>query len=122
MRFGIITALPFHPEKTEPSDAEKLKIYLKNESSSEIHWEEMGVLIHKDPELMSLYHQEMGKVYARTYRRWLRDIGIENGWFAVTEGLIIAGGTTKDEVEKILRDILPAEKRMFVSVFRLKKR
>jgi hypothetical protein len=122
MRFGIITALPFHPEKAEPSDAEKLKIYLKNENSREIHWEEIGELIHKDPELMALYHQEMGKVYARTYRRRLRDIGIEEGWFAVTEGLIIAGGTTKDEVEKILRDILPAEKRMFVFVFQLKRR
>ncbi|MDF0591486.1 hypothetical protein [Candidatus Methanocrinis natronophilus] len=121
MRFGIITALPFHPEKTEPSDAEKLKIYLKNENSREIHWEEIGELIHKDPELMALYHQEMGKVYARTYRRRLRDIGIEKGWFAVTEGLIIAGATTKDEVERILQDILPAEKRMFVYVFQLKR-
>jgi hypothetical protein len=121
MRFGIITALPFHPEKAEPRDADKLKIYLKNENSREIHWEEIGELIHKDPELMALYHQEMGKVYARTYRRRLRDIGIEKGWFAVTEGLIIAGATTKDEVEKILQDILPAEKRMFVYVFQLKR-
>lgn len=121
MRFGIITALPFHPGKAEPSDAEKLKIYLKNESSREIHWEEIGELIHKDPELMALYHQEMGKVYARTYRRRLRDIGIEKGWFAVTEGLIIAGATTKDEVEKILQNILPVEKRMFVYVFQLKR-
>lgn len=121
MRFGIITALPFHPGKAEPSDAEKLKIYLKNESSREIHWEEIGELIHKDPELMALYHQEMGKVYARTYRRRLRDIGIEKGWFAVTEGLIIAGATTKDEVEKILQNILPIEKRMFVYVFQLKR-
>jgi hypothetical protein len=121
MRFGIITALPFHPEKAEPRDADKLKIYLKNENSREIHWEEIGELIHKDPELMALYHQEMGKDYARTYRRRLRDIGIEKGWFAVTEGLIIAGATTKDEVEKILQDILPAEKRMFVYVFQLKR-
>jgi hypothetical protein len=121
MRFGIITALPFHPEKAEPSNAEKLKIYLKNENSREIHWEEIGELIHKDPELMALYHQEMGKVYARTYRRRLRDIGIEKGWFAVTGGLIISGATTKDEVEKILQDILPAEKRIFVHVFQLKK-
>lgn len=121
MRFGIITALPFHPEKAEPRDADKLKIYLKNENTREIHWEEIGELIHKDPELMALYHQEMGKVYARTYRRRLRDIGIEKGWFAVTEGLIIAGATTKDEVEKILQDILPAEKRMFVYVFQLKR-
>jgi hypothetical protein len=121
MRFGIITALPFHPEKAEPRDADKLKIYLKNENSREIHWEEIGELIHKDPELMALYHQEMGKVYARTYRRRLRDIGIEKGGGAGTEGLIIAGATTKDEVEKILQDILPAEKRMFVYVFQLKR-
>jgi hypothetical protein len=36
--------------------------------------------------------------------------------------LIIAGGTTKDDVERILRYILPAEKRKFVSVFELKRR
>jgi len=122
MRFGIITALPFHPEKTELTDAEKLKIYLKNENSRDIHWDEIVDLIYKGPELMTLYQQEMGKVHARTYRRRLRDIGIEEGWFAVTDALIIASGKTKDKVEKVLQDILPKEKRKFVYVFQLKRR
>jgi len=119
-RFGIITSLPFSPERVEQSDAERLKFYLRSKENREMYQEEIENLINKKPELLMLYHQEMGKVHARTYGRRLREMGVKSGWFAILEGTLIASGTTKDEVERILQCLLPPEKRKFVYLFRLK--
>lgn len=119
-RFGIITSLPFSTEKVEESDAARLKYYLRSKGNSERYWEEIEELINKDPGLLTFYHQEMGKIHARTYGKRLREIGLTNAWFAILEGTTIASGATKNEVERILQCILPTEKRKFVYIFRLK--
>ena len=119
-RFGIITCLPFSVEKVEQSDADKLRYYLKSEPNRSRYRHEIAGLIVKDSGLLALYHQEMGKVHARTYGKRLREIGLRNAWFALLQGMIIAGGSTRDEVERILPSIVPAEKREFVYVFQLK--
>jgi len=121
-RFGIITSLPFSTEKVEQSDAANLRFYLRSKRNRERYWEEIEELINKDPGLLTLYHQEMGKNYARTYGKRLREIGLTNAWFAILEGITIASGATKDELERILQCILPTEKRKFVYIFRLKKK
>jgi len=121
-KFGIITSLPFSIKKVEQSDAAKLRFYLKSKHNREMYWEEIAELINKDPILLTLYHQEMGKIHARTYGKRLRDIGLTNAWFAIIEGITIASGVTKDEVERILQYILPTEKRKFVYIFRLKEK
>ena len=36
-----------------------------------------------------------------------------SGWVAILEGITIAGGTTRDEVERILQNIVPPEKKKF---------
>ena len=104
-RFGIITSLPFLIEKVE-----------------QMYWEEIEELISKNTNLLTLYHQEMGKIHARTYGKRLHEIGLTNAWFAILEGMTIASGATKDEVERILQCILPTEKRKFVYIFRLKEK
>jgi hypothetical protein len=119
-RFGIITSLPFSTEKVEESDAARLKFYLRSKGNSERYWEEIEELINKDPGLLTFYHQEMGKIHARTYGKRLREIGLTNAWFAILEGTTIASGATKNEVERILQCILPTEKKKFVYIFRLK--
>jgi len=119
-RFGIITSLPFSIKKVEQSGADKLRFYLRSKRNRERYWEEIEELISKNTNLLTLYHQEMGKIYARTYGKRLREIGLTNAWFAILEGMTIASGVTKDEVERILQCILPTEKRKFVYIFRLK--
>lgn len=121
-RFGIITSLPFSTEKVEQSEADKLRFYLRSERNRNMYWKEIKVLINKDPNLLKLYHQEMGKIHARTYGKRLREIGLTNAWFAIFKGITIAGGATRDEVERILQGILPAEKREFVYIFQLRGR
>ncbi|MBW2069143.1 MAG: hypothetical protein JRI31_09790 [Deltaproteobacteria bacterium] len=123
-RFGIITSLPFSPEqeKVEQSDADKLRFYLRSRRNREMYREEIGALIDRNPDLLTLYHQEMGKVHARTYGKRLREIGLRKGWFAILKGIIIASGTTKDEVEKILQRLVPPEEQKFVYIFQLRQK
>lgn len=120
--FGIITSLPLSPEKMrEQTAAEKLIFYLRSERNREMYWEEIARLIKKDTELLTLYHQEMGKIHARNYRKRLREIGLSAGWFALLDGITIASGATKGEVERIIQNILPTDKRKFVYTFQLKE-
>jgi len=121
-RFGIITSLPFSTEGMEQNDADRLRFYLRSERNREMYWEEMEELIDKDPSLLVLYHQEMGKTHARRYGKQLHEIGVTDAWFAIFETIIIASGPTRDEVERILQEILPIEKRKFVYIFQLKRK
>jgi len=118
--YGIITTLPFEAKKYKQTDEDKLKYYLKNERNREYYWEEIQNLIYKDKELMVIYHQEMGKSYARKYVRQLREIGLSNAWFCILEGLIIASGKNKEDLERNLKEIVPSQKRKFVYLFQLK--
>jgi hypothetical protein len=71
---------------------------------------------------LPIYSEEMGRVQARKYRKKLKDIGINEGWFAIIEGIIIAGGQDQKEVEKIAYSLLPEEKRKLVHIFHLKRK
>jgi hypothetical protein len=117
-RFGIITSLPW--VELKDSDEERLKSYLSSEAMRLRYGGKIDELIKKDPSLLTVYHQEMGKVHARTYGRCLSKIGLRNAWFAILEGEIVAGGCTRAEVERILDEIIPVEKRGFAYVFHLK--
>jgi hypothetical protein len=120
LSYGIITTLPFAPESIETKDSDMLRIYLKTEHSRDIHYQEIDELLEKNPDLLPIYHEEMGRVHARTYRKRLKSIGISEGWFALLEGIIIASGKSHEDVERVLKTILPAEKMKFVYVFQLK--
>jgi len=118
--YGIITSLPFSPEESASSDSERLRGFLSSQESRDIHWQEIEEMIRKDPGLLPVYSQEMGKVHARRYRKRLREIGIKEGWFATIDGIIIAGGAAQEEVEKAVAVLLPPEKRKLVYIFHLK--
>lgn len=118
MMFGIVTSLP-PPEEKKLTDADKLKFYLRNRTNREIYAEEIERLINKDETLLTIYHQEMGKYYARKYKKKLMEIGIKKGWFALLDGLIVGSGKNKKEVEENILNMVPKEKRKFVYIFGL---
>jgi hypothetical protein len=119
-RFGVIQSLPFNPHEKKLDEAETLKLYLRSERSREEHWDEIIGLIQSSDELLILYHQEMGKIDARGIGRRLRKIGLRKAWFALLEGTLIAGASTKEKLEETLMEILPAEKKRFVFLYYLK--
>jgi hypothetical protein len=122
-RFGIITSLPYSPlaKRETQGDKDMLKFYLKNEDNREYYWEEIQELVLKSRGLLTLYHQEMGKVHARRFKKELREMGFKNTWFAVLQGLIIASGPTKDNLQRNLDTVLPPGKAAHVYIFQLKK-
>jgi len=65
-RFSIVTSLP-PPKEEEKTDAELLRFYLRTESNRERYGDEIERFISKDLSLLKTYHQEMGKIHARTY-------------------------------------------------------
>jgi len=121
-KFGIITSLPFSEKKIEQTDADKLRFYLRSKQNRDKYSDEIRKLIKKNKELLTLYHQEMGKIHSRTISKILYEIGLIKGWFGIFRGMIIASGKTREAVERVLEDILPAEERKFVYIFQLKGR
>ncbi|MEO0162130.1 MAG: hypothetical protein ABIL74_07645 [candidate division WOR-3 bacterium] len=103
-QFGIITSLPFSGEKLKQTDADKLRFYLRSERNRERYSEEIWKLVKKDKELLTLYHQEMGKIHSRTYRKRLHEIGLMDGLLYLKVQLLqaVQHGMRLNELYKIL--------------------
>ena len=82
--------------------------------------EEIVALVQKNPSLETLYHQEMGRVHARTYSPQLRAMGLNGVWFAILEGVPIASGTTHQEVQQAVKRIVSQHKLPFIYTFQVK--
>jgi hypothetical protein len=118
---GIMTTLPCEASAAAPSDEEQLRFYLRTERNREIYWDEIVALRQQSRSLETLYQQEMGKVHARTYSQQLRDIGLSGVWFAILEGVTIASGRTRQEVEQAIQRIVPKPKLPSVYTFEVKE-
>lgn len=120
-RYGIITSLPLEEEhEGEEDHLAMLRFYLKSERNREYYEEEIHELLDNHPSLAVPYHQEMGKVHARRYKRILRDIGFSNAWFGILDGCIVGSGRTRDDLMMNLKPILPPKMAEFMYVFRVK--
>ena len=120
-RYGIVTSLPFSVNSKGLSDEDLLRFYMKNQKNRDLYWNEIWDLIGKKPELQLIFHQEMGKVNARTYKKRLREAGIDRGWFAILHGLIVASAMTETEARKAMEQIVPSYKHKWVYIFNLGK-
>ena len=119
--YGVITSLPA-PDGKERSPEDMLRFYMRSEGSRVRYEEEIEGLVAKDSGLLRVYHHELGKIDARRYGKRLRGLGLTRGWFAVLEGIIVAGGVSREEVERVLADIVPSEKRELAYIFQLRKK
>ena len=59
-------------------------------------------------------------MHARTYSPHLRTMGLNGVWFAMLEGIPIASGTTRQEVEQAVKRIVPQHKLPFIYTFQVK--
>jgi hypothetical protein len=120
-RSGIITSLPWKGAE-ERSDAELLKFYMKNNKTIMRYSEEIEELISKDPTLIRDYNRHLGQIHARKIRKKLRGLGVNDAWFAVIDGITIAGGESKEQVTDTLKVLLPEGKRDLPYIFHYKKK
>jgi len=59
----------------------------------------------------------MGRIRARYFRKRFKEAGLKTAWFAILDGMIIAGGKSKQDVETNLKAIVPEEKMTQVFIF-----
>ena len=119
--FGIVTSLPFDPSsQKQKSDEDKLKFYLKNERNRQYYCDEIEELIEKSHDLAVSYHQEMGKINARTLGKRLRRIGFHNAWFGILQGMTVCSGKTKDDLEQNISSVVPKALQEYVYRYHLK--
>lgn len=109
-RFDIIETLPAPQEEAEPDDTEQLRFYMKNKRNRNRYAEEIEALKDKSLELEQIYHEELGKAQARSLGRELRETDLNEAYFAIYDERIIASGTTTEQVQEILDDIMPEGK------------
>lgn len=105
-RFGIIESLP-PPTEDEKSEAEQLRFYMKNKRNRERYQDDIQELRAKRPALERIYHEELGKARARSLGRELRDLDLNEAYFAIYDERIIASGTSEEQVQQILDEIMP---------------
>lgn len=120
--YGIVTTLPFEPSpENEADDTEKLKFYLKNQKNRFEYDQEIHDLIKKNPQLESVYYQEMGKAHARSIGQKLRAFGFQGGWFGLLEDVVVASGETSKALEQNIAEVVPKDMHSCVYRYRLKK-
>lgn len=106
-RLDIIETLPAPQEEAEPDDAEQLRFYMKNKRNRNRYAAEIEALKDKSLELEQIYHEELGKAQARSLGRELRETDLNEAYFAIYDERIIASGTTPEQVQGILDEIMP---------------
>lgn len=84
--FGLITQLPENGIiKSEKSDVEKLRFYMKNKSNRDNYWDEIVKISSKTKSLKDLFYQEMGRANASHFSKQLKRVGLEkNGSASLT--------------------------------------
>jgi hypothetical protein len=121
-RSGIITSLPHAEERTTAGLERRLRELRRTEEARMRHGHEIVRLREQSRALDRLYHQEMGRAHARRYARLLREAGIEEGWFALYEGLVVASGRTREALEARVAEMLPPAATDLPYLFHLKKK
>ncbi|MEA1945579.1 MAG: hypothetical protein U9N07_09695 [Euryarchaeota archaeon] len=117
-RLGIITSLDAPVHEKEDSAEELLKFYAKSESNRDRYWEEIDDILSEKPELVNVYHREIGKSYARKISKHLSEIGVAPAWFAIFEDVVIASGKSEKDARAQIADLLPEDKVEGVHIFR----
>jgi len=115
-RFGIIESLP-PPTEEERSDTEQLRFYMKNKRNRERYHDEIQELKDQSSELERIYHEELGKARARSLGRELRELDLNEAYFAIYDDRIIASGTTESQVNNILAEIMADEKENYPYIY-----
>jgi hypothetical protein len=130
-KFGIITRLdePVR-QKTEEyrpqaeiaamSDEALIDYYIEHEGDRDRYREQLETAIANNTKLAKQYYQKIGQYSADRAAKNYKKIGIKKAWIAFYEETAIATGTTKAELEGILKKLLSVQKRKNVYIYRLK--
>lgn len=114
----IRTSLTGGSEEKEDA-AGLLKFYLRNQENRDRYADEIVDLIHGNSALTALYHQEIGKISAREYKKILVDKEINDAWFGIWDDVIVASGLTREDAERTAYLIAPKSKWKWIYFFKV---
>jgi hypothetical protein len=121
-KYGIISSLEQPTTEKEESYEELLKFYLKNEKGRFNYEKDIEDILQKNPEMVRIYNQEIGKKNARKIRKKFSDLGINSGWFAIFNDVVVASGKSEKEVLERVEEIIPEDKKDCLFIFKYEKR
>jgi hypothetical protein len=118
MKQGLIESLPYQGP-VALSDYEKLTFYLSTKERREENWEEIAELL-ENKNLLPTFSREMGKANSRSLKKRLKEAGVKRGWFAVANDVIVASSKTKEDLEKLVEELIPNHGKESVYIFEFK--
>ena len=118
-QFGIVEKLPFEPLPEIDKKANMLKYYIKHIDKFPEYEYEIEELLIEEPSLEKIYHQELGKKHSNIYSKKLIDYEFSKNWFACLDEIIIASGTSEQELKDNIDKIVPEKIREFIYIFKL---
>ncbi|RMG33050.1 MAG: hypothetical protein D6732_12545 [Methanobacteriota archaeon] len=111
-RYGVIIGFAsgkpiYETTSNLTPDQRLIRFYLKNEANRELYWDEAWELARKNQANRIFYEQEVGKIYARSIKKDLKEYGIKGFHYAIYRNVIVAVGKSKKEVEEFCRQYHP---------------
>lgn len=119
MEHGLVKSLPYKSSVTYSAE-EKLIFYLSTKESREMHLEEITDLMRKNKDLLPTYLMMMGRANSRSLKKRLKDVGVKRGWFAIADDVIVASSKTRDDLERLVENIIPNHGKDSVYIFEFK--
>lgn len=111
LTYGLITSLP-HTHIATKQDAEigQIKFYLSSLKNFEIYQAELDELVKKDSKIyFPVYNYYRGLLTAKLYKKECKKLGLKKIHFAVFSSVVVAVHLQKQEVEKIVKQILSSD-------------
>lgn len=121
-RFGVILSLDTPISEKKESDEDLLRFYVKKETNRAEYCDEIIQLLEKNPSLMKVYYQELGRSNQRKITKRFSKIGIASGWFAIFEDIVIASGQSAEDVKTQTTHLLPEDLKDCAHIFRYVKK
>ncbi len=121
---GIITNLN---EKVEVITKDKqelgmLEYYLNSESRMREYWDEICDLWNKSNRHKIIYYLGRGKLTSKKVKKKFLELGFGGVFVGIFEDTVIASASSEKELNKILEEIVPKEKRDWIYVFKIAKK
>ena len=117
-KYGIITSFDEPILEKSDADIELMKTYARNRDTCFNFDQEINQLLKKDPSLWKVYYQSLGKSDVRKISKRFTELGVNSAYFAIFDDVIIASGKSEKELNEMVANVLPLEKREYVYVFK----
>ena len=118
MKHGLVESLPYQGH-VALNDDEKLAFYLSTKERREENWEEIEELLENE-KLLPIFLREMGKTNSRAMKKRLKQVGVKKGWFAISNNVVVASSKKKEDLEKLVEELIPNRGKESVYIFEFK--